>query len=313
MEYLLLVVGFVLLVKGADFFVDGSSGVAKLFKVPTFIIGMTIVAMGTSLPETSVSITAAVNHNTGVALGNAVGSNIFNLMIVLGFCALFTALPIEKKTLEKEYPFSVLVALVLAVLGVIMMTLGHLDGIILLLIFVFFIVWMVKSALKARAEGVVKDSEEDDDKVKPIWLLLIFIIGGIAAIAIGGKLVVSSASKIAINFGMSDNLVGLTIVAFGTSLPELVTSAIAAKKKQVDMAIGNVIGSNIYNILLVLGISAAISPMRVSMENIIDIVVLVVFSVIVWIFCWSKKKIARLEGIIMIVLYAAYCAYIFNR
>lgn len=315
MEYLLLVVGFVLLIKGADFFVEGSSGIAAKFKVPTMIIGMTIVAMGTSLPETSVSLTAALQNNTGVAVGNAVGSNIINLMLVLGFCALFSSLPIKQETLEKEYPFSVMVAMLLVILSFIMMNLGHIDGVILIIVFIFFLAWMIKSALKSmksNSEDNTIDTEETEP-IKPVWLLLIFIIGGIAAIGLGGKLVVQSASTIAETFGMSQNLIGLTIVAFGTSLPELVTSAVAAKKKEVDMAVGNVIGSNIYNILFVLGISATISPLRISMDNIIDTVVFIVFSVIVWLFCWSKKEIRRLEGVIMLLLYAAYFVYIFLR
>lgn len=310
MEYILLVVGFVLLIKGADFFVDGSSSVAKQLRVPSLIIGMTIVAMGTSLPECSVSISAALAKNTGVAVGNAVGSNIFNLMVVCGVCALFCPLTVSKGILRREFPFSVFVALLLMALGWISMSLGHLDGVIMLLLFAFFLGWMITSAIHNRNNA---QETEEEYVIRPIWQCLLFIVGGAAAIAYGGDMVVDSASVIAKTFGMSSNLVGLTIVAFGTSLPELVTSIVAARKKEVDMALGNVIGSNIFNILLVLGIASAISPMTFKMENIIDIVALVLMSVIVLIFAWTKEKIERFEGAVMLAIYAAYAVYICIR
>lgn len=309
MEYLWLVIGFVLLIKGADFFVDGSSSVAKRLRVPSLIIGMTIVAMGTSLPECSVSISAALAHNTGVAVGNAVGSNIFNLMVVCGFCALFCPLTVNKTTLRREFPFSVLVAILLMVLGWLGMSLGHLDGLLLLVFFAFFLGWMITSAIHNRQNT---DAEEEY-KIRPIWQCVIFIIGGAAAIAVGGDRVVDSASAIAKTFGMSQNLIGLTIVAFGTSLPELVTSIVAARKQEVDMALGNVIGSNIFNILFVLGIAATISPMAFHMENVIDIIALVVMSIIVLCFAWTKEKIERLEGAVMLAIYVAYAIYICMR
>lgn len=309
MEYLWLVIGFVLLIKGADFFVEGSSSVAKRLRVPSLIIGMTIVAMGTSLPECSVSISAALAHNTGVAVGNAVGSNIFNLMVVCGFCALFCPLTVNKTTLRREFPFSVLVAILLMVLGWMGMSLGHLDGLLLLVFFAFFLGWMITSAIHNRQNT----SDEEEYKIRPIWQCVIFIIGGAAAIAVGGDRVVDSASAIAKTFGMSQNLIGLTIVAFGTSLPELVTSVVAARKQEVDMALGNVIGSNIFNILFVLGIAATISPMAFHMENVIDIIALVVMSIIVLCFAWTKEKIERLEGAVMLAIYVAYAVYICMR
>lgn len=310
MDYLLLVIGFVLLIKGADFFVDGSSSIAKRLRVPSIIIGLTIVAMGTSLPECAVSISAALSGNTGVAVGNAVGSNIFNLMVVCGMCALFCPLTVSRSTLTGEFPFSVFVALLLMVLGWIGMTLGHIDGVILLVFFVGFLVWMVRSAQKARSESA---SDEDEYEIRPIWQCILYIVGGAAAIAVGGQLVVNAASAIARFFGMSQNLIGLTIVAFGTSLPELVTSIVAARKHEVDMALGNVIGSNIFNILFVLGIAAAIHPMVFQMENIIDIIVLVVMSIIVLCFAWTKQKLVRWEGAVMLAMYAGYVVYICLR
>lgn len=311
MVYIFLIAGFILLIKGADFFVEGSSSVAKRLRVPSLIIGMTIVAMGTSFPECSVSINASIAGSNGLAISNAVGSNIFNLMVVCGFCTLFCPLAVDKGTLKKEFPFSIIVALILLTFGSAGMVLGHIDGIILTLVFAIFLYWMVMSAKKARAGG--NQADGDDYEIIPVWKCIFYILGGIIAIIIGGDVVVDSASKIAAQFGMSDNLIGLTVVAFGTSLPELVTSVVAAKKNEVDMALGNVIGSNIFNILLVLGVAAAISPVAFVMENIVDIVVLVVMSLIVWWFAWSKQKITRGEGIIMLLMYAIYVVYICIR
>lgn len=311
MVYIFLIAGFILLIKGADFFVEGSSSVAKRLRVPSLIIGMTIVAMGTSFPECSVSINASIAGSNGLAISNAVGSNIFNLMVVCGFCTLFCPLAVDKGTLKKEFPFSIIVALILLAFGSAGMVLGHIDGIILTLVFAIFLYWMVMSAKKARTGG--NQADGDDYEIIPVWKCIFYILGGIIAIIIGGDVVVDSASKIAAQFGMSDNLIGLTVVAFGTSLPELVTSVVAAKKNEVDMALGNVIGSNIFNILLVLGVAAAISPVAFVMENIVDIVVLVVMSLIVWWFAWSKQKITRGEGIIMLLMYAIYVVYICIR
>ncbi len=310
MVYVFLVVGFILLIKGADFFVEGSSSIAKMLRVPSLIIGMTIVAMGTSFPECSVSINASLAGSNALAISNAVGSNIFNLMVVCGVCTLFCPLAVDKGTLKKEFPFSIIVALILLGLGSYGMVLGHIDGIIMSVIFAGFLYWMVISAKKARAES--QDNEEEYE-IMPVWKCIFYIIGGIVAIIAGGDVVVDSATKIAGQFGMSENLIGLTVVAFGTSLPELVTSVVAAKKNEVDMALGNVIGSNIFNILLVLGVAAAISPIAFIMENIIDIVVLVVMSLIVWVFAWSKQKLVRGEGIVMLLMYAAYVVYICKR
>lgn len=309
--YVLLIVGFLLLIKGADFFVEGSAAVAKKLRVPTMIIGLTIVAMGTSAPECAVSIAASIKGSNAMAISNVVGSNIFNLMVVCGFCALFTPLIVHAKTLKQEFPFSVLAAIIMLIAGFIGMTLGRIDGVILLVLFAFFLAWMVKSALNARANA--EDIEEENVKDLGNLQCLLYIIGGIIAIVIGGDLVVDSATEIARTFGLSENLIGLTIVAFGTSLPELVTSAVAAKKGEVDMALGNVIGSNIFNILLVAGIAATVSPMAFLMENVIDLVILIVMSIVVWSFASTKKKIGRAEGVFMLIIYVAYIVYICNR
>ena len=320
---LLLAVGFAFLVIGAEFFVEGSSSIAKKLKVPPIIIGLTIVAMGTSLPETAVSVTASLVQNNELAVSNVVGSNIFNLMFVIGVCSILTPIMVQKATVVRDIPLSLGCALFLLVLGIsglgdkTGMTLGHADGVIFLIVFAGYIFTMVRSAMKARAAGQKVEIEgvEECDNMKELSYgkSILFLIVGAAAIAFGGDLTVDTASRIAIELGMSQTLVGLTIVSIGTSLPELVTSVVAARKNEVDMAVGNAVGSNIFNILMVLGISSAISPVALIRENIIDIVLLMVFSVMVWIFAGTRKKIERKEGIIMVVVYLVYCAYIIAR
>lgn len=320
---LILVIGFVLLIKGADFFVEGSSSVAKKFHVPAMLIGMTIVAMGTSLPECAVSVTASLANNNSLAVSNVIGSNIFNLMVVCGACALFSPLTIRQDTLKKEFPLSIICAALMLVLGYIGMTLGHIDGIIFLALFVGYLLWMIQSAKKARAavlsdpaqSGQIKQAEfvEENIAILPTWKSLVFIIGGMIAIKFGGDFVVDGASSIASSMGLSQTLIGLTIVAMGTSLPELVTSLVAAKKGEVDMALGNVIGSDIFNILFVLGIATVISPISFLMENVIDIILLIIMSVIVLAFAWTRQQINRKEGILMLLMYAAYMVYICVR
>ena len=308
---ILLVVGFVFLIKGADFFVEGASAVAKKLHVPPLVIGMTIVAMGTSLPELSVSVTASIAGSNQLAIGNVVGSNIFNLMVVLGSCALFSSLKVSDETIKKDLPFSEICALLLIGMGVIGNSVGHIDGAILLIIFAIFLGSMLRTAMKSRINEAANAEKETVDI--PTWLCIIYIIGGAIAIKFGGDWVVDSCTTLALKFGMSETLVGLTIVALGTSLPELVTSIVAAKKNELDMAIGNVVGSNIFNILLILGAAGAISPMVFMTVNAIDTFILVAFSVIIGLMCMKKKNLNKTDGIIMLILYAAYLLYIIVR
>lgn len=304
-----LIVGFVLLIKGADSFVDGSSSIAKRFHVPSIIIGLTIVAMGTSLPETAVSVTASISNNNALAISNAVGSNIFNLMMVIGVCALLTPVAVQRDVVRRDIPFSVFCAILLLVLGYLgNMTLGHLDGALMIVLFAGFIFYMIFKALSASKTGDASE-EAEDVKIMSVPRSLIYIVLGGVGIALGGDVVVKSASNIAVTFGMSQTLVGLTIVSVGTSLPELVTSIVAARKNEIDMALGNAIGSNVFNILMVLGIASAISPIAFLTENIIDIGVLLGFSLLVWLFAATKKRIDKLEGLIMAALYVAYVVY----
>ena len=288
-----VIIGFVLLVKGADFFVEGSGSVAKKFNIPVFIIGMTIVAMGTSAPECAVSISASLRGINGMAISNVIGSNIFNLLVVCGVCALFQPLVIKKETLKKEFPFSVLVAVIIGVMGLAGMMVGHMD------------------AKKSMQAG--EDVEAEEIKDLPIWKCLVFIGGGLVAIVIGGQMVVNCSETIARGFGLSETLIGLTICSIGTSLPELVTSVVAARKNQAGMALGNVIGSNIFNILLVGGLASAISPIAVNMNNLIDIVILVAVSLYIMILVWRKQLLTRAGGVSMLAIYAAYMVYICVR
>ena len=312
----LLLVGFVLLIKGADFFVEGASSVAKALKVPSIIIGLTIVAMGTSLPELAVSVTASLSNNNELAVSNVVGSNLFNLMVVLGASAFMNPIIVGKDTIKKDYPFSVACAILLMILGIIGNKLGTIDGVILLVIFITFIMYQVISALKARKandfENEVLDEVEEIKEI-PMWLSLIYIVGGAVAIKFGGDFVVNSAVAIATAAGLSQTLIGLTIVACGTSLPELATSVVAAKKGELDMAVGNVVGSNVFNILMILGVAASLSPISFLPENIIDIVILLAFSLLTWLLCWTKGKLDKKEGILMLLLYIAYLVYICYR
>ncbi|MBE5766419.1 MAG: calcium/sodium antiporter [Clostridiales bacterium] len=327
---LALIGGFVLLIKGADWFVEGSSSVAKLLKVPAIIIGLTVVAFGTSLPEASVSISSAIAGKNALAVSNVVGSNIFNTLVVLGASALIAPVCVLPTSIKKEIPFSILctvallVALLLgmnpvvpavsegsaAVAGV-TYTLGAAGGAVLLAIFAFYMYWQISSALKVRKAGAV----EEDDEIKVLSPLksLIFIVVGIACIILGGDFVVDGASAIAIKFGMSETLVGMTIVALGTSLPELVTSMIAAKKGESDLALGNVVGSNIFNIVYILGMSAVVSPITVDILAVIDTIAVIGVSALVLLFAATDRKVNRVEGAIMLAAYIGYFIYMFVR
>lgn len=310
----LLLVGFVLLIKGADYFVEGSSAVAKKLKVPSLIIGLTIVAMGTSLPELSVSITASMANSNALAVSNVIGSNIFNLMVVLGASTLMATIEVNDSVIKKDFPFTIACAALLLGLGYRGMALERADGLIFLAIFVGYIGYQVFSALRARKAALSAASDEDDEiKDISLGLAVVYIVGGAVAVRFGGDWVVESAKTIAAFCGMSENLIGLTIVALGTSLPELVTSVMAARKNELDMAVGNVVGSNVFNILMILGVASSLSPITFIMENVVDIAVLIGFSLLVWTFCAVKKNLGRAQGAAMLAAYAAYTVYICLR
>lgn len=312
MEYILLIAGFVLLIKGADFFVEGSSSVARLLRIPTIIIGLTIVAFGTSAPELAVSLSASLADSNDIAVGNVIGSNIFNLLVVIGACGVVAPLAVDKKILYGDYLFGIMVTAVMLALFIRDRVLSRVDGCLLLAIFGYFLFQMIRNTLASRAAGGTPSVEEVSKPQNPVKSV-IFIAGGLSAIVWGGDLVVNNASLIAASFGLSETLIGLTVVAFGTSLPELVTSVVASKKGENSLALGNVIGSNIFNILMVLALSAAISPMKVDPLSVFDAMFLIVSSCLVWYFAKTKGVISRAEGVMMLLLYGIYTVYIIVR
>ena len=306
-QFVLLIVGFVFLIKGSDFFVDGASSIASLLKIPTIIVGLTIVALGTSAPEAAVSITSSLTGSNALAVSNVIGSNMFNILMVIGIAALLGELVMEKQVLEKDLPFLVGITLLWAVFIVIGWDITNIEGIILLAIMVAYIAYLVYSTKKSGGATEVE---------KPKYSLpysIIFILVGLAGIVIGGDLVVDSASAIAMAFGMSETLVGLTIVAIGTSLPELVTSLTALKKGENQMVIGNVIGSNIFNILFVLGASSAISAIPLNSGMLIDVILMIFVTVLCFIFGKTQEKYDKKEGAILVILFIAYMAFAILR
>lgn len=305
MMYLLLVVGFVLLIKGADFFVEGSSSVAKILKVPSVVIGLTIVAMGTSAPEAAVSIMAGVAGNSDLSLGNIVGSNIFNLFVVIGFSAIVFPFMANTEIMRRDIWWNIAIS---ALLLFTMMDgrISRTDGVILLLGMLLYLFMVISSAIKNRA----MDGQEQN---LPLWKSLLYIILGLATIILGGNMVVTNASRIASALGMSDTLIGLTIVAIGTSLPELATSFVAAKKGDSGIALGNAVGSCLFNIMFILGITSVLSPIHASPELFIDTIVLIVTAVIILVFARSKREFNRIEGGVCVGLYLIYTLYIIVR
>lgn len=306
LQIVLLAVGFVLLVKGADWFVDATSSAAYKLKIPQLVIGLTVVAMGTSLPEAAVSITAALGNNAGITIGNVVGSNILNILIILGTTALITNVAIQKSTLRYEIPMMLVITAILLVLGCFFGELTWLVGIlfwVLFLGYLGYLFWLAKHDTgNTEEELTIKDMSA----LKCVILVLV----GCAMIVLGSKLAVSSATEIARCFGMSERFIGLTIVALGTSLPEFVTSVTAARKGNADIAIGNIVGSNIFNILFVAGTSALITSVPFEPKFVIDCAVAILAGVILWVGTIRHKQLRKTCGIIMLLIYAAYFAYL---
>ena len=305
MMYLLLLVGFVLLIKGADFFVDGSSSIARILKVPSVVIGLTIVAMGTSAPETAVSINAGLAGNSDISLGNIVGSNIFNLLMVIGVSAILCPIVSQKEIIKRDMWWNIAVSAALFVL-ILDHGISRVEGILLLLGMAAYLTVVIRSALKNRTEG-------EDVKTMSVSKSILAMVLGLAAIVFGGDLVVDNASLIAKAWGMGDTLVGLTIVAIGTSLPELVTSIVAARKGDSGIALGNAVGSCLFNIMFILGMASLLTPIHAATELIIDTGILIAVSVLMLILALTKEKTSRLEGVICVLCYVAYSAYIIIR
>ena len=303
LQFLLLAIGFVMLVKGADWFVDGASGIAEKFRIPPLIIGLTIVAMGTSAPEAAVSITATLKGTADITVGNIVGSNILNVLVILGLSAVITPLAVGKSTVRYELPFLIGITVLLLLLGL-DGTVSLTDGLILLLFFALYLVYLFVMAKKGMAEI------EESDKHLKLWQALLATAVGLALVIYGSDLTVDAASAIARMLGLSERFIGLTIVALGTSLPELVTSVTAARKGSADIAIGNIVGSNVFNILFVVGLSSLVRPVPFAANFRVDLLVALAAVVFLLLASFRKRKLSRVDGAIMLAGYAAYFVYL---
>lgn len=304
LQLLLLVVGFCMLVKGADWFVDGAAGIAEKFGIPHLVVGLTIVAMGTSAPEAAVSITAALKGNAGITIGNIVGSNILNILVILGVASVIVPIAVAKSTVKVEIPFMLVITILLLVLGGTGNEIVLWEGVVLWIAFILYLAYLFRMAAKNKEEAP-EDMEE-----KPVWKLLLLVVVGLGLIMLGSNLAVDAATEIARILGMSDRLIGLTIVALGTSLPELVTSVSAARKGKADIAIGNIVGSNIFNILFVVGTTALITPVIFESKFVIDMLISAAAGVLLWLCVFKDHKLSRAGGIIMLAGYAGYFIYL---
>lgn len=303
LQFLFLVIGFVMLMKGADWFVDGASKIADKFGIPHLVIGLTIVAFGTSAPEAAVSISAALKGSVDLAISNVLGSNIMNVLLILGLASIIYPLAVKPSSIKIDIPFVFGISLLMLILGAMDGNIGRVDGIIFWILLLIYIVYMIKMAMKGQGE--VEEVEEAGENDTVLKLLALIIIGGVL-IVWGSNVTVDAATAIAQKFGMSERLIGLTIVAFGTSLPELVTSCVAASKKETDIAVGNIVGSNLFNILFVLGTTAVITPVAYESAFLFDNIVAVLVMAVLWLFVFKNKKLNRTGGILMVVMYAAY-------
>ena len=300
-DIIVLIIGFVLLIKGADFFVAGASGIAEKFRIPPILIGLTIVAFGTSAPEAAISISAGLKGSAGISIGNVLGSNIMNVLLILGITACIVPLKVELQTVRFDIPFTVFISAVLVLFGALAGKLDLRSGLIFWALFIFFLIRLFRQTMAQR-----ENERVCPHKQQQTWLLVFVTLAGLAAVAWGSNLTVDSATAIAKYMGMSDRLIGLTIVAFGTSLPELVTSVTAARKNQADIAIGNIVGSNIFNILFVLGTTALITTVPYTSRFIADGIISVAVMVLLWLCVFKTKELKRWGGIMFL---ACYCAY----
>lgn len=302
-QLVLLVVGFVMLVKGADWFVEGAAGIAAKFGIPQLVVGLTIVAMGTSAPEAAVSITAALKGSADITIGNVVGSNIMNILVILGLTAAIIVTPVAKSTVKIEIPYMIGITFLLLVLGASGNQISFWEGVILWAAFLVYLGYLFWMATKNK-------EEEEEEEEKPVWKLLVLTVVGLVLVVFGSDVTVDAASAIASAFGMSERLIGLTIVAFGTSLPELCTSVSAAMKGKSDIAIGNIVGSNVFNILFVVGTTALITPVAFQANFIIDTLIAAAAAILLWVCVFKNHKLNRVGGAIMLVSYAAYFVYL---
>ena len=310
LSIILIVVGFILLIVGADMLVNGASGVAKKFHIPEIIIGLTIVSIGTSMPELFVSITSAIDGYSDMAIGNVVGSNLCNLLLILGLASILRPVKFQKETIKYEIPMCLIFTIILMIFASTGGTISKVEAIGLLILFILFIGYTIIMAKKQSINNALVELEEEEKKQN-----IIFIILGIIALKIGGDLAVNNAVNVAKIVGLSEKIISLTILAIGTSLPELVTSVVAALKGDSDIAIGNIIGSNIFNILLILGVSAIIKPITYNMSYNFDLMLLAVSTIILAIFPYipPKREMSRLNGVLYCLMYASYIGMLFMK
>lgn len=308
MVYIWLIIGFVCLVGGANFFVEGASQVARKLNVPSVVIGLTIVAFGTSAPEAAVSIDAALKGSNAIALNNVIGSNIFNLLAVVGICGIIHAMPVDKSLLKFDYVVNIIITIITLAFIFLTSGIGRIEGAILLIIFIVYMIYTVRSALKGSS-----DNKDENKKKLPLPLAIVYIVGGLVLVVLGGDKVVESAKEIALMFGMSETLVGLTIVAIGTSLPELVTSIVASSKGENGLALGNVIGSNIFNIIFILAFSSVLNPIGADVVAVYDTFFLLCATLMVYILAKNDGEISKKEGLAMVIAYIAYTEFIILR
>ena len=305
MTYVLLLVGFVLLIKGADYFVEGASGIARLLRVPPILIGLTIVAFGTSSPEATVSIIAALEGSAGVAVGNVVGSNILNILVILGLTSVIVAVAVQRSTVRYEMPFMIGISILLLVFGITGNQVGRAEGAVLWLFFILYILYLYRMTKNQKAQ----EPEKKEGKTS-IWKLFLLVLVGLALVVFGSDVTVDAATALAKIVGLSEKFIGLTIIALGTSLPELVTSVSAARKGKADIAIGNIVGSNIVNILFVVGTTALILPVPFAAGFVVDMGIAIAASVLLLVCVLLRHKLDRMGGTIMLLGYAAYFIYL---
>ena len=316
MDLLLILIGLIMILAGANYLTDGASALAKRLKMPEFIIGLTVVAIGTSAPELVVSIMSAIGGSSDLAIGNVVGSNTFNAFLILGICALVSPLALTKSNIRRDIPIGVLASLLLLLftadryLGISSInSIGRIEGIVMLLLYIAIMLYTI------RVAGKESPAEESDKITTPLWLSIVMVVGGLAGLIYGGNLFVDNAIILAQRMGVSESVIAITLVAGGTSLPELASSAVSLLKGKADMALGNVVGSNIANILLILGVSSTISPLTLGTITIVDILIVVLSSVLIFIsaFTFRRKAIDRWEGVIFITIYVLYISYLIQR
>lgn len=319
MDILLLIIGLALILAGANFLTDGSAALAQRFRVPEFIIGLTIVAVGTSTPELVVSVLSAIAGKSDVAIGNVVGSNIFNVFLILGVCALIRPLPLTAGNIRRDIPFGVATSLLLLILAMdswfkagAVDRIGRLDGILMLVIYLLLMTYTIRATGRTAPADSPADGSQTQKRPMAGWLMAVMIVGGLAGLIFGGELFLDNATALARRMGISESVIAITLVAGGTSLPELASSVVSLLKGKSDMALGNVIGSNIANILLILGLSATIHPLTMGGITLVDLLVVLLSAVLLFLaaFTFRRRAVDRWEGVLFLVIYAAYIAYL---